>query len=75
MGMADGRCFTIHTSAQLYNDYVMKQNNIKYEDNYSFRQLLQSQGPAMFADAMQAQFSPDGCANCNAPLLNTSDIY
>ena len=27
LGMADGRCFTINSSAQLFNNYVMKQNN------------------------------------------------
>ena len=34
LGMADGRCFTINSSAQLTNDYVMKQNGIAYQDNY-----------------------------------------
>jgi len=24
LGMADGRCFTVNTSAQLFNNYVMK---------------------------------------------------
>ena len=74
--MADGRCFTIHTSAQLYNDYVMQQNGIKYEDNYSFRKLLQSKGPALLTDLKsdQAQ-SPNGCAQCNAPLMSVPGIY
>ena len=43
LGMADGRCFTINSSAQLFNNYVMKQNGITFEDNYSYRQLLQKQ--------------------------------
>ena len=37
LGMADGRCFTVNTSAQLFNNYVMKQNGISFEDNYSYR--------------------------------------
>jgi hypothetical protein len=70
MGMADGRCFTIHSSAQLYNDFVMKQNGISYEDNYAYRKLLQSKGPELFAAAV-----PEGCGQCLAPLLNLSDTY
>ncbi len=49
MGMADGRCFTINTSSQLLNDYVMQQNKIAYEDNYAYRQLLQQKGPELLA--------------------------
>ncbi len=76
MGMADGRCFTIHTSAQLYNDYVMQQNGIKYEDNYSFRKLLQSKGPALLTDLKSDQVqSPNGCVQCNAPLMSVPNIY
>ena len=74
MGMADGRCFTIHTSAQLYNDYVMKQNGIAYEDNYSFRKLLQSKGPEILMNLNQ-QDSPNGCATCHAPLMSIPDTY
>ena len=33
LGMADGRCFTIHSSAQLTNNYLMEQNGISFEDN------------------------------------------
>ena len=47
LGMADGRCFTVNSSAQLFNNYVMKQNSIPFEDNYSYRQLLQKQGPEL----------------------------
>ena len=45
LGMADGRCFTIHSSAQLTNNYLMEQNGISFEDNYSFRKEMQKQGP------------------------------
>jgi hypothetical protein len=50
----------------------MKQNNIAYEDNYSFRKLLQTKGPALFEDQ---QSKPDGCATCHTPLLKISDTY
>ena len=28
LGMADGRCYTMNTSNQLYNNYIMKENGI-----------------------------------------------
>ena len=71
MGMADGRCFTINTSSQLLNDYVMKQNNIAYEDNYSYRKLLQQKGPELLASDTQVS----GCNVCHKPLLQVPDIY
>ena len=73
MGMADGRCFTIHNSAQLYNDYIMTQNGISYEDNYSFRKLLQSKGPELLKGT--GGIKPTECTTCNAPLLKISNIY
>ena len=30
LGMADGRCFTINSSAQLTNNYLMEQNGISF---------------------------------------------
>ena len=33
LGMADGRCFTINSSAQLTNNFIMNQNGVKLEDN------------------------------------------
>ena len=48
LGMADGRCFTVNSSSQLYNNYLMKTNGVSYEDNYSYRKLLQTKGPALF---------------------------
>ena len=47
LGMADGRCFTINSSSQLYDNYIMKENAISFADNYSFRKLLQEKGPAL----------------------------
>ena len=72
LGMADGRCFTINTSAQLFNNYVMKQNNISFEDNYSYRQLLQKSGPEMLSKIQDEQGKTN---DCNKPLVNASKIY
>ena len=46
LGMADGRCLTIHTAPRLLNDYIMTQNGIQYQDNYAYRRFLQQAGPA-----------------------------
>ena len=64
IGMADGRCFTIYPSSQLLNDYVMTQHGIKYEDNYSYRQLLQKMGP----DILKSTQKISGCAKCGKPV-------
>ena len=74
LGMADGRCFTIHSSAQLVNNYIMKQNGIALEDNYSYRQLLQKSGPEILANVQDLQGTQQ-CSQCNKPLLNVADIY
>jgi hypothetical protein len=74
LGMADGRCFTIHSSAQLVNNYIMKQNGIALEDNYRYRQLLQSKGPEVLAKVQDVQGTAQ-CNQCNKPLLNVADIY
>lgn len=74
LGMADGRCFTINSSSQLFNNYVMKNNGISFEDNYSFRQLLQKQGPALLS-TIQGEQGKDNCNTCDKPLVNASDIY
>lgn len=72
LGMADGRCFTVHSSAQLTNNYLMEQNGIKLEDNYSFRQALQKQGPE-FLNKLQED-SRGKCDSCNA-YTNMSKTY
>lgn len=72
--MADGRCFTINTSAQLLNNYVMKQNGISFEDNYSYRQLLQKQGPELLSKVHEEQ-GKDNCNTCDKPLLKVPGIY
>lgn len=74
-GMQDGRCFTINTASGLLNNYIMKQNNISYVDNYSYRQLLQSKGPAVIEQAVLDKQGRSDCAQCDKPLLNVKGIY
>ena len=69
LGMADGRCFTINTSSQLLNNYVMQQNGIMFEDNYSYRQLIQKAGPELLNKVTEQDNS------CNKPLLKVPGIY
>ena len=71
IGMADGRCYTINTASTLFNDYIMTKNNIYYEDNYSYRKLLQKAGPAIFGN----QQNVSGCNKCMKPLLAVPNIY
>ena len=49
LGMGDGRCITVYESTRLYNDALMKNQGIKYEDNLSYRKYLQEKGPEAFA--------------------------
>ena len=72
LGMADGRCFTINSSAQLTNNYLMKQNGITFEDNYNYRQLLQKQGPELL-NKVQEQ-SRTTCDQCDR-YTDMSKIY
>ena len=74
LGMADGRCFTINSSAQLTNNFLMKQNGIVFEDNYSYRQLLQKSGPEILSQ-IQSKQDTEPCNTCDKPLLNMSKIY
>lgn len=71
LGMADGRCFTINTASTLFNDHVMKTNGVMFQDNYSFRQLLQSKGPAL----MDAYTRKEKCPQCNQALLAVKNTY
>ena len=70
--MADGRCFTLNSSAQLTNNYIMEQNKISREDNYSYRQLLQKQGPELL-NKVQEQ-SRTTCDPCDR-YTDMSKIY
>jgi len=74
LGMADGRCFTINSAAQLTNNYIMQQNGISFEDNYSYRQLLQKSGPELLNGIKEEQ-GKGKCNTCDKPLINTSKIY
>jgi len=53
---------------------VMKQNNITFEDNYSYRKLLQTQGPSILSKVQEEQGKAN-CNNCDKPLLKIPDIY
>lgn len=79
LGMADGRCFTISTSSQLLNDYVMNTNGVPLADNYSYRQLLQQKGPAIVNDIQALQSSGGSgaphCQSCDKPLLKVPNTY
>lgn len=74
LGMADGRCFTINTSSRLLNNYIMTKNGVSYEDNYSYRKLLQSKGPEVIKPIQDIQ-GVSKCSSCDGALLNVSDIY
>ena len=53
-------------------NYIKTQNGIKYEDNYSFRKLLQEKGPELHqVPAPQDDGSP--CGLCDSSL-NLSDV-
>jgi hypothetical protein len=84
LGMADGRCFTIHTASTLFNDYVMTQNGIQYENNYAYRRLLQAKGPELVENVQGIQKSGpqaapintvNRCQSCDVPLLKVPDTY
>jgi hypothetical protein len=74
-GMADGRCFTIYSANGLLNNYIMKKNGISYEDNYSYRQFLQSKGPSVISEILDSQ-SRINCSTCTNALVRVpSNIY
>jgi formate-dependent nitrite reductase cytochrome c552 subunit len=52
----------------------MKQNNISFEDNYSYRQLLQKQGPQLMTQVQEVH-GKNACNDCNVPLLKMPDVY
>lgn len=84
LGMADGRCLSIHTAPRLLNDYIMQQNGIQYQDNYAYRRFLQQQGPeALRVVQGQQNVGPpnpqsnfvNSCQSCNKPLLKVPNTY
>jgi hypothetical protein len=52
----------------------MKQNSIPFEDNYSYRQLLQKQGPELLTQIQDEQ-GKGKCNTCDKPLVDASKIY
>jgi hypothetical protein len=75
LGMADGRCFTLSSSSQLLNNYIMYNQGIKLEDNYSYRQLLQKTGPELIEQLQSTQDRGAPCNVCDKPLIDTRNIY
>lgn len=83
LGMADGRCFTVSAASSLVNDYIMTQNGIKYEDNYSYRKFLQQNGPDALKAIQDMQKSGppsrsnfvNQCQSCDTPLLKIPNTY
>jgi hypothetical protein len=82
LGMADGRCFTISTADSLFNNYVMEQNKIPFVDNYSYRQLLQKQGPVVVDRIVNAVQPTNAkmrgsplCTECNVPIIKVPNLY
>ncbi len=82
--MADGRCFTINTASQLFNDYVMSSHGIAYANNYAYRRLLQEKGPDVVREIQAMQQvgklpRPNNyvnqCQTCDLPLLKVKDTY
>jgi hypothetical protein len=82
LGMADGRCFTIHTASGLINDFIMNKAQIPLEDNYSYRHFLQKNGPAVVNQIQSLQKtgqvpanSFNRCMSCDKPLLIVKNTY
>ena len=74
LGMADGRCFTMNSSSQLYDNYVMEKNGIAKADNYAYRRLLQEKGTKILKPTQEIQGVSKSNV-CDNALLNMSDIY
>ena len=84
LGMADGRCFTINTASQLFNDYIMNQYGISPVNNYAYRKLLQAKGPEIVQEIQAMQQvgklpRPNNhinqCQTCDLPLLKVPNTY
>ena len=73
MGMADGRNFTINSASGLYNNYIMEKNGVAVVDNYSYRKLLQSKGPALIEETQNTQTTTGG--KVDKALVDTRNIY
>jgi len=75
LGMADGRCFSLNSSSQLVNNFIMQENNIRMEDNYAYRQFLQNNGPVLL-NKMQEKVQGKGpCFTCDKPMMDLRNMY
>jgi|TARA_B100000902_G_scaffold175453_1_gene169198 hypothetical protein len=52
----------------------MKQNGITFEDNYSFRKVLQQKGPELLKPVQDLQ-GTEKCGSCDKALLKVPNIY
>jgi hypothetical protein len=69
IGMADGRCLTSFDSTNIVNDIIMSKNGIAYQDNYAYRQFLQSKGP----EALNLPLQNAACRNGQVVVLVDND--
>ena len=63
LGPANGRCITSYDSRRIVNDVIMSTNGIPYQDNFSYRQFLQSAGPERIFSILPLKNSA-----CDQPL-------
>lgn len=75
MGMADGRAYTISTSSQLFNNYLMRESRIPLENNYAYRQLLQKQGPSLINNVTAKVQGDTQCNEFHTPLVKVKGHY
>ena len=75
LGMADGRAYTISTSSQLFNNYLMRESRITLENNYAYRQLLQKQGPSLINSVTAKVQGDTQCNEFHTPLVKVKGHY
>tara|TARA_B100000683_G_scaffold1198_1_gene1366 strand:+ start:1006 stop:1227 length:222 start_codon:yes stop_codon:yes gene_type:complete len=73
--MADGRAYTISTSSQLFNNYLMRESRIPLENNYAYRQLLQKQGPSLINNVTAKVQGDTQCNEFHTPLVKVKGHY
>ena len=75
LGMAAGRAYTISTSSQLFNNYLMRESRIPLENNYAYRQLLQKQGPSLINSVTAKVQGDTQCNEFHTPLVKVKGHY
>ena len=75
LGMADGRAYTISTSSQLFNNYLMRESRIPLENNYAYSQLLQKQGPSLINNVTAKVQGDTQCNEFHTPLVKVKGHY